>query len=553
MDGTTRQFRYAGRVLSLSMLVMGACGMIYEYTLGVLGNHLIGGSHEQLFVVIGVMMFAMGVGAALQRVVTTRLLDVFVGIEILLGFVGGMATLAVYASFVWTTSFQVVLLGFAFLVGCLIGLEIPVAVRVNSEYHRSLRMNLSAILSMDYVGSLLGALLFAYVLLTRVSIPRIGVSLGIVNIFLSLVVLAYFWPLVRYPRALLVASLLSLFVLGVSFAKTDGWMVELEQRCFADPIVHSQTTSYQHIVLTERGDHLQLFINGQLQFSSRDEAIYHELLVHVPMTLAESRRRVLVLGGGDGLALREVLRYPDVESVTLVDIDPAITRLASTHPALVVLNEGAFHDARVVTQVPGGVLPGREMGVERPSKLAAKLLDDRTYELARVRVLNVDADLFLQETSGQYDVVLLDFPDPRVVELAKLFSVDFYRTLSWRLAPGGVIALQATSPYHTSKAFLSIGKSLGVAGFRALPYHDNVPSFGEWGWYLAWREGADVKEMEERLARVEELSVATSYLTADVLRGAFRFGRGWLKDAVSVEANTKMRPVLVRYLRESWR
>ena len=550
---TARTHRHAGKVLSLSMLVMGACGMIYEYTLGVLGNHLVGGSHEQIFVVIGVMMFAMGVGAALQRVVTMHLLDVFVAIEILLGFVGGMATLTVYATFVWTTSFQLVLLGFAFLVGCLIGLEIPVAVRVNSQYDRSLRINLSSILSMDYVGSLLGALLFAYVLLTRVSIPRIGVSLGIVNTALALVVLTYFWRLVRRPRLLLSGALTSLFVLGVSFVKTDGWLVELEQRCFADPIVHSETTPYQHIVLTRRDDHLRLYINGQLQFSSQDEAIYHELLVHVPMAVAERRRRVLVLGGGDGLALREVLRYPAVESVTLVDIDSAVTRLASTHPDLVELNQGALLDARVDSRPPGGVLPGRVIDVERRSKLSEKMLEDTTYELARVQVLNVDADAFLTHVEEAYDVVLLDFPDPRIIELAKLFSVDFYRALARRLAPGAVVALQATSPYHTPKAFLSIGKSLNVAGYRAVPYHENVPSFGEWGWYLAWREGGDEENMLRRIDGLTELSVGTRYLTADVLRGAFRFGRGWLDGAAGIEVNTKMRPVLVRYLREGWR
>ncbi len=550
------RLRHSSKVLSFSMLVMGACGIVYEYTLGVLGNNLLGSSHEQIFVIIGIMMFAMGVGAAMQGRIVGKLVDRFVAIELLLGFIGGIATLVVYVSFVFMASYQVVLFGLAFLIGLLIGLEIPIAIRINEEFAKSLRINLSDILSMDYVGSLLGALLFAYVLLANLSVGRIGVALGIVNTCLALGVLCYFWPLVRRRRLLLVLCFGALALLIVAFVQVDRWMSTLEQRCFDDPVVYQETSRYQRLVITKRGERVNLFINGHRQFCSVDEHIYHELLVHPPMALAKRRARVLILGGGDGLALREVLRYPDVERVTLVDIDPAVTRLASTHDDLVRLNEDAFADARVCTLTAQGISPGERMVVSAQTKLAKKLLDDRVYDVAEVQVLNIDADRFVQSLGAAYDVVILDFPDPKFLELAKLFSVDFYRALAHRLEPGAIISVQATSPYFARDAFLCIGASLEAAGFATLPYHDNVPSFGEWGWHLASRDAASIASAAARLRDLTSLDIATRYLTPDSLRAAFVFGKGWLEStdsADAIEPNTKLRPVLIEYYKKAWR
>ena len=546
------RLRHASKILSLSMLIMGVCGIIYEYNLGVLGNNLMGSSYEQIFVVIGIMMFAMGIGAVLQRRVVGHLVDRFIAIEFALGFLGGIATVVVYAAFVETLSYSVVLFSFAFAIGVLIGLEIPLAIRINTEFSKSLPVNLSNILAMDYVGSLLGAILFAYVLLAHVSIARIGVALGIVNTLLGLLILVFFWPLVRRKRLLSVACILSLATLGGSFSYIDGWMGQLEQRCFEDPIVYRETTKYQHLILTDRDEVLKLYINGHLQFSSKDEAIYHELLVHVPMALAPHRERVLILGGGDGLALREVLKYGDVKSVTLVDIDPAVTRLASSQADLIRLNQAAFHDARVCVLAAEGVAPGERVTVTQSTKIASQLLDDREYELADISVFNVDADRFVREIGEDYDVVIVDFPDPKTVEVAKLFSVEFYRSLAKKLAPGALCSIQASSPYGARKVFLCIGKSLRTAGLTALPYHDTVPSFGDWGWYLAWSGEPEPEAMRARLRAVDRIPAPTTYLTPKVVAAAFVFGKSSLAEMDELQANTRMRPAVVRYYREAW-
>ena len=548
-----KRFRFVRLVLAVSMFIMGGCGIIYEYTLGVLGNYLIGSSHEQIFVVIGIMMFAMGLGAAVQSRIVGQLLDKFLLIELALGFVGGISAVTIYAVFGWTTSYNVVLYTFALGIGVFIGLEIPILIRINTEYSKNLRVNLSVILCMDYVGALVGALLFTYVLLTHLSVGRISIILGLVNTLLALGGLIYFWPLIQRRIMLALLCLLSLSVLSLSFIRADEWMVQAEQRCYVDPIIHRETSRYQHLVLTRRDDIVRLYINGHLQFCSTDEAIYHDMLVHVPMTLAPRRDSVLILGGGDGFALREVLHYPDVRRVTLVDIDPAMVRLASTHPDMVRMNEAAFHDARVRVLQPDGLVAGDSVTITAKTKLAAELIDNREYPIAEVSVFQLDADLFVQRAEQVFDVAILDFPDPGVVELAKLYSTEFYRTLAKRLASDAVISVQSTSPYHTKRAFLCIGRTLEMAGFRVLPYRQNVPSFGEWGWYMAWRGEHEASDVRSAVRGVEHLRVQTLYMTPEIMHAAFVFGKGWLESGQAVEPNTKLHPVLLQYYQRDWK
>jgi spermidine synthase len=532
----------------MSMLVMGACGIAYEYALGALGNNLIGSSHEQIFVIIGIMMFAMGVGAALQTVIRANLLLTFLGLELALGIVGGSSTLIIYVSYIYTTSYLLLTYVFAISIGIGIGLEIPLIIRINADYAKDLRTNLSQILFMDYVGALLGALLFTYVLLTTLSLGQIALVVGLANTVIAILGITYFWPLLGKARIVLMAvSCLWACGLVAALDHVDGWTATLEQRTFADPIVHSETTRYQHLVLTSRDDDLRLYINGHLQFSSRDEFIYHELLTHVPMAAARHRRRVLILGGGDGLALREVLRYPETQHVTLVDLDPAIIRMARTNSQLLTLNNHAFADARVHTSLASGVGSGARRDVARPSILSREYLTDRQYKLAEVDVLTIDADQFVKHVDTNFDVVLIDLPDPKSLELAKLYSVGFYAALRRLIAPGGVLAVQASSPQRAKDVFLGIGLTLAEAKFRLLPYHDYLPSFGDWGWWLAWKHEETPSSIRSRLGLQSALSVELKYLTPEKLAAVFAFGRNQLKPRLGLLPNTKLRPVLIRY------
>lgn len=548
----TIRLRYAKFVLAFSMFVMGACGMIYEYALGVLGNNLMGSSHEQLFVVIGIMMFAMGLGATVQQNLVKNLIDRFLVVELLLGLFGGISTLVIFCCFAYTDSYRVVMYAFATMIGMLIGCEIPLLIRINTTYSTSLRTNLSQILSMDYVGSLVGALLFAYVLLTRLSVERISLVLGCVNALIGLCGVIYFWPLVKQRVALIAASVATLLILIMAMQKSNDWMARLEQRCFEDPIVYRETTKYQHLVLTKKKDHVRLYIDGHLQFSSQDEFIYHEMLVHTPMSLAKQNKRVLILGGGDGLALRDVLRYSGVQHVTLVDIDPAMIEMARNNADLIHINRASFHDARVHQTLPVGISSASTRVVSARTK-RDPILDSTEYQLAEVDVITVDADLFLREVEQQYDVVLIDFPDPRSIELAKLYSVPFYKNVSKRLAPRGIIAIQSTSPTNSKHVFSCIRETLIEADLKCIPYHIHVPSFGDWGWHLVWNDARTHETIRDTIDKLEHLPVETRFVTPDVIKSSFVFGKTQLQTDRPIRPNTRLNPVVMHYHSHDYR
>ena len=297
----------------------------------------------------------------------------------------------------------------------------------------------------------------------------------------------------------------------------------------------------------------RFYINGNLQFSSLDESIYHEQLVHPVMALVPDHRRVLILGGGDGLALREVLKYRDVEDVSLVDIDPEVIRMFSTEPRLTNLNRNAFADARVAASATDAVEPQDEkMALRQTTEGIKRSSLTDIEEVAQVTVYTIDAERFVSKTSEQWDVVIIDLPDPNSIELAKLYSREFYSRLHDVLAPNGMVALQATSPYYAKEAFLVIARSLEASGFEVLPYHDNVPSFGEWGWMLA-RSNAGSRAGGWKVEGLSTFEVETRYLTPEVFRRSLVFGKGWL-DTVRTDVSTLMRPVVLDYyIYEGWK
>lgn len=547
--------RIAKLILILSMLVMGACGLMYEYVLSVMGNYLMGTSHEQIFIIIGLMLFAMGIGSLVQRVVTANLLEAFLLIEISIGLLGGFSGIAIYAAHANWESFEIILYSFAFLIGAFIGMEIPILIRINERYSSSLRINLSEILSVDYVGSLIGAFLFTYVLLIHFSLAKIGFLLGITNATLGLISLIYFWKLIKYRYSLSIVIILVLPSLLLGFFRSDDWTLNIEQKYYRDPIVIRKTSRYQHIVLTRMKKRINLYINGHLQFSSMDEHIYHEYLVHIPMTLANSRKNILVLGGGDGLAVREILKYPEVERVVLVDIDPAITELARTNPYLKDLNGGSLQDARTTVIPAGGIKKGEKLDIYIPDRRLTSTFKENYRPVAKVHLFHLDADKFISKVRGKFDVVIIDFPDPGVIELAKLYSFDFYRSLRKQLLPHSLISVQSSSPFYARNAFLCIGKTLRHAGLNNLPYHGTVPSFmGEWGWYLAWADPSlSSEEMKQRIRSQASIPVKTNFLSRNMLVASFVFGKNLDKGRNDIRINTKMNPILSHYYRESWK
>lgn len=292
------------------------------------------------------------------------------------------------------------------------------------------------------------SLLFPLVLAPQLGLVRTGFLFGMLNIAVALWTIYVFrTELANVTGRLLRASAVML-ALVIGFSGADRLTSWGEHGLFGDEIVYSTTTPYQRLVITKWKDDLRLYINGNLQFSSRDEYRYHEALVHPVMAALPWARRVLILGGGDGLALREVLRYPQVEHVTLVDLDPAMTAAFKQREELVALNKGSFHDKRV-------------------------------------QVVNADAAIWLQQNQEMFDAAIVDFPDPSSFALGKLYSVPFYGMLKKHVAANGLVVIQATSPFFAPHAYWTVDATLRDVGMRTWPYHLYVPSFGEWGFIMA--------------------------------------------------------------------
>jgi spermidine synthase len=521
------QNRTDSLVLYLSMFVMGGCGLAYQYTLSKLASDILGNSVQQWAIVIGVMMFFMGVGSDLQKHLSGRkLIDNFIVAEIALAICGAFSPIAMlYTYGAAPHYFALVQYGFIAAIGVLIGFEIPLLARINENFVGELRFNLGGILRMDYIGSLAGALLWVFALPAFFSITEIPFVLGALSLAAAMLALLYFRKRLLHPRIVFASWSIAVASVGIGFLEVGHWTAYAEQQLYKERIVFSETSPYQRIVVTKsKTNDLSLYINGNLQFHSHDEHIYHENLVHPAMTVAPNIERVLILGGGDGLAAREVLKYPGVKEIILVDLDPMVTDLATHNPFFVQVNEGSLKNARTkVIRNHALVDAGEQVVMVRNQNIR------RSKEYTpqgKVNILNVDALNFLEQVSGKFDVAILDFPDPNSPELSKLYSKRFYSLLSQRLTPQGLIAQQATSPFFAKEAFLVVGRTMEAAGFSALPYHDIVPSFGEWGWWIAAPNSLYEKEgLRDAIKGTHEFSVYTQYLTPERMRANLEFGK----------------------------
>ena len=307
-----------------------------------------------------------------------------------------------------------------------------------------------------------------------------------------------------------------------------------------------------------KNDDVMLFLNGALQFSSRDEHRYHENLVHPPMTqrmmLAgkDAKFNVLVLGGGDGMAVREIKKYPQVENITLVDLDPAVVDLGKSNPEFIKMNDSSLMDANVHILDFDFKGQAQKEAIKMYSNERDEQGNYKLYTVDSVQVLHADAYTFVEQMVQQpirYDVILIDFPDPRNESLGKLYSKYFFSRIQLLLKENGFVSIQSSSPVHAHKAYICVGKTMTAAGLNVLPYHDNVPSFNEWGWYVASRsiDNIDMKRMTERMNQLNEFPVETEYLTPQKFYSNTIFGKDVLTNVEDVEVSTLTNPVVYHY------
>jgi len=529
--------------------LMGGCGIAYEYTFSKIASDLLGNSVQQWAIIIGLMMFCMGVGADLQKYIKdTRIFDRFILFEIILGLIGGFGPILLVLVFGYSRDhFALAQYGLSIITGVLIGMEIPVLARFNERYTSELKLNIGGILRMDYIGAFIGALGWIFFLPRFFTIIQTGLILGLINNIVAGIALLYFMKMTKKKLILAIFATASVAALGYGIINAPAWTTSAEQRLFLNPIVYSKTTSYQHIVITQHfsGD-IFCYINGHLQFYSNDEYIYHEFLVHPAMHISQQRKRILILGGGDGLAVREVLKYKEVSSITLVDIDPEMTYIAKNNPYLSSLNKGSLKHSKVTVIKNKVIKPGKKIAV--PIKNRARPLSHEFAPGTEVSIINMDAAKFIEQAPGLFDVIIIDFPDPNSLELSKLYSKGFYKKIYHKLSRNGIFVQQSSSPFFTQRAFICIGKTIKSAGFSTVPIHENVPSFGEWGWWLGCKKDFMTEnQLKHALQEIDSLSIETQYLTPPLIKGSLNFGKIVHFNNGDIKTNTILNNVIYKY------
>ena len=490
--------------LLASVFVIAACGLLYELAAGALASYLLGDSVLQFSTIIGTYLFAMGIGSWLSRYFEEQLPAHFLRVELLVALVGGALPAVLFLANAYVPgAFRLLLYGMVLLVGTLVGLEIPLVMRILKR-DASLKDLVSQVLTFDYLGALAVSLAFPVLLVPRLGLVRTGLLFGLMNAAVAVWALWLFRHELRRARAhaLACAGVMAALALGL-------WQAErltrlADEHFYQDRIVFSGSSPYQRIVVTEGRQGARLYLNGNLQFAQSDEYRYHEALVHPAMAAHGAPRRVAVLGGGDGMAVREVLKYPSVESVTLVELDAAMTDLFRDNPMLSALNRGALRDPRV-------------------------------------SIVNTDAFQWLQQPGQPFDVIVVDFPDPTNFAIGKLFTNSFYALLDQRLAASGYAVVQTTSPLIARQSFWTVVRTIESVGLGATPYHAHVPSFGEWGFVIAsrrpWREPAG-------------MPAGMRFLTLPALRQMLDFPLDM--DRVPAEVNRLSNQVLVTTYEREW-
>lgn len=547
-------------IFAVCMFCTGASGYVCEVLLSTVSSYILGNTVVQFSVVVGLMMVSMGLSQLVQAFIgKDRLVEKFVAVELILSLLCGFTPLIIYGAFAFVeTHFKLIQIFLACSIGFLIGFEIPIVLRINEKYADSLPVNISRTVTWDYVGVAFGLGLWYFLLKRGVLITEISFIVGAINLFVALFALFFFirYGLLRnkYLWFFLSGLTITALILGFVFNRDLSFLTK--QKLYEDKIIVDEQTLYQNIVVTHREDidDYRLYCNGQLQASSSDEIMYHEPLVHPVMSLVPwPGKRVLVLGGGDGMALRELLKYDDLNSITLVELDPGMIKLFRDNPVLSKLNNHSFSDPRVKIVETGSVTPDNVYPVYMDSDRMDENGNPIPEISSHIRVMNIDADIYIGAVTEKYDVVIIDFPDPGSVELAKLYSQEFYLKLKRLITENGMFVIQATSPYHAKEAFLGINRTIKSAGFNTLPYRNNVPSFGDWGWILAWKKHIPEETIKKKIETLE-IKVNTGYLTSDQVKTFFRnWGRGEL---VSKHEwiNTYMNPELLwTYLDECWK
>lgn len=439
-------------LLFIIIIIAGLCSLMYELLISTTSSYLLGDSVKQFSLTIGIYMAAMGVGSYLSQFVRDKLLSWFVYTEIFLGIIGGVSVPVMYYFFNYLSlqEFQVMMLSITFIIGLLTGLEVPLLIRSLKNYF-PLKSNVAYVLSLDYIGALIATIVFPFLLLPFLGTFKTSLLFGIINIIMGGIVYLFFIKKLTLPRDKSAEGLLllSLIFLAFIFFKSTSLLSQWEDKIFSHKVIYSKESQYQNLVVTKNKSDIRLYINNIIQFSSIDEYRYHESLAHIPLCFVRNKSSVLILGGGEGLLAREVLKHNDVSNITIVDLDKEVFSLAKDNKEIAALNNNALTNPKV-------------------------------------NLVTEDAMQYLIKNQSLYNVIIADLPDPSNESISRLYSTSFYKLILQNLTRDGIFVTQASSVFHTRNAFWCIHETMKYSGFEyILPYHTYVPSFGDWGFILA--------------------------------------------------------------------
>ncbi|WP_404453562.1 polyamine aminopropyltransferase [Virgibacillus necropolis] len=497
--------------------IVSICGIIFEVLFGALGSYILGDGVKQYTLTISLFLTGMGIGASLSEKVMKNLILTFVWIEFGVAIIGGFSSFTMFGITAFapygTDAFYLYFI--TLLVGGLTGIELPILIRKANEIGVTLNKSTARVLFSDYAGGLVGGLLFVFLLRPQFGMVKSAFLVGCINLAVALTILWLFRKeiknfTVHATFGIIIAILL---IIGVFFGEAMAFT--FEQKLYKDPIVYMEQSAYQKIILTQDEGDTRLYLNGSLQFSSTDEYRYHEVLVHPTMAQAKSHENVLILGGGDGIAAKEILQYKDVEQVTLVDLDPAVVNLAKSNQRLLQLNERSLYNDKV-------------------------------------EVIHKDAFSYLETTEEWYDVIIVDLPDPNNESLNKLYTKEFYSLIRNHLKPGGATMIQSTSPVFATKVYWTISETVKSTGLYTENLHVDVPSFGNWGFVMASRDEIHLENLS--------INVETEFLKSDMLVGLTLFGKDEDSKIVNEKGekftlvpNTLIDPNLIRLYEHAWK
>ena len=491
--------------LLLAVFIIAICGLIYELVAGALASYLLGDSVKQFSFIIGTYLFSMGVGSYLAKFIQKDLFDRFIDIELLIGMIGGTSSVLLFLLFQQIEHFQFVLYFIVFLTGCLCGMEIPLLMNMLKDRVK-FRDLVSNVFAFDYIGALIASVLFPILLIPKLGVMGTSLLFGLINILVGIFLSFYLSSYLKHPIWMKIKSIICFIILSVLFAYSDHILNYSENQLYGQNIIYKHSTTYQRIVLTSDQGNYQLYLNNNLQFNTKDEYRYHESLVHPAMSMHSTPKNILILGGGDGLAAREVFKYNTVEHITLVDLDEGMTKLFQTNEILKKYNQGSLNNPKL-------------------------------------KVINKDAFIWLKEARKTFDVIIIDFPDPSNYSLGKLYSTAFYKRLYKLMNNETIVSVQTTSPYYAPKSYWCVHHTIKSIFPQVHAYHAYVPSFGEWGFCLfSTNKSLNTDRTYHNVTGLKFYDFNFKKLTD--------FAQDMIYD--DVEINRLDNQILVRYFDEEW-